>query len=103
MKTKSTKSPGAGTNKPDRDHIKHAVYYAVASISGRSMADLEEAMVLDGQMPTGVGMDGIAIDAVAGMLNTWISHRGGEGQFEHGELKADTTLGETIDAVDGKF
>ena len=91
------------TNKPNRDQIKHAVYYAVASISGRSMADLEEGMDLGGQMPSGVGMDAIAIEAVTGMLNTWILHRNGQGQFERGELKIDTTLGETIDAVDGKF
>ncbi len=51
---------------PTRDQIKHAVYYAVASISNRSIADLEEGMVLGENMPKGVGMDSVAIDATAG-------------------------------------
>ncbi|HEX8490516.1 MAG TPA: hypothetical protein VF626_05825 [Chthoniobacterales bacterium] len=89
--------------KPTRAEIKHAVYYAVATISKRSIADLEEGMKLGGRPPTNVGMDQIAIDAVAGLLNIWIEHRDGEGRFRAGELTPKTTLGETITATEGKF
>ena len=88
---------------PTRDQIKHAVYYAVASISNRSIADLEEGMVLGGSMPTGVGMDSVAIDAVAGLLNIWIKHHGGKDSIRKGELTESTKLGDVIDAVKDKF
>ncbi len=89
--------------KPTRAQIKHAVFYAVASISGRSIVDLEEGMVLGGKKPKGVGMDQIAIDAVASLLNIWIKHHGGKGSIAKGELDGTTTLGDTIDLVSGKF
>ena len=88
---------------PARDQIKHAVYYAVASISNRSIADLEEGMVLGGSMPTGVGMDSVAVDATAGLLNTWIKHRGGRDTIRKGELTESTKLGAVIDIVKDKF
>lgn len=88
---------------PTRDQIKHAVYYAVASISNRSIADLEEGMVLGGSMPKGVGMDSMAIDATAGLLNVWIKHRGGKDTIRKGELTESTTLGKVIDTVKDKF
>ena len=89
--------------KPARNEIKHAVYYAVAAISGRSLVDLEEEMVLGGKWRTGVGMDQTAIDAVASMLNLWIKHRGGKGRIGSGDLAEDTTLGDTIDTVSKQF
>ena len=88
---------------PTRDQIKHAVYYAAASISNRSIADLEEGMVLGGKMPKGVGMDSVAINATAGLLNIWIKHRGGKDTIRKGELTESTTLGKVIDDVKGKF
>jgi len=88
---------------PTRGRIKHAVYYAVASISNRSIADLEEAMVLGGSMPKGVGMDSVAINATAGLLNIWIKHRGGNDTIRKGELTESTTLGKVIDIVKDKF
>lgn len=89
--------------KPTRREIKHAVYYAVATISKRSIADLEEAKKLGGRPPANVGMDQVAINAVAGLLNIWIAHRGGRGRFRAGALTPATTLGATIDATEGKF
>jgi hypothetical protein len=88
---------------PTRDQIKHAVYYAVASISNRCIADLEEGMVLGGSMPKGVGMDSVAIDATAGLLNIWIKHRGGKDTIRKGELTESTKLGDVIDIVKDKF
>jgi hypothetical protein len=88
---------------PTRDQIKHAVYYAVASISNRSIADLEEGMVLGGSMPKGVGMDPVAIDATAGLLNIWIKHRAGRDTIRKGELTESTKLGDVIDVVKDKF
>ena len=89
--------------KPTRAEIKHAVYYAVSSVSGRDIADLEEAMKLGGNWPKGVGMDQVAIDAVSGMLNIWIKHRKGKGRFKAGELTPANTLKQTIEATDAKF
>ena len=95
----ATKGPTA----PARVRIKHAIYYAVASISNRSMADLEEGMVLGGSMPKGVGMDSVAIDAAAGLLNIWIKHHQGKDRIRKGELTESTKLGEAIDIVESKF
>jgi len=88
---------------PTRDQIKHAVYYAVASISNRSIADLEEGMILGGSMPKGVGMDSDAVDATAGLLNVWIKHRGGKHTIRKGELTESTKLSDVIDVVKDKF
>jgi hypothetical protein len=88
---------------PTRDRIKHAVYYAVASISNRSIANLEEGMILGGSMPKGVGMDSVAINATAGLLNIWIKHRAGNDTIRKGELTESTTLGKVIDIVKNKF
>ena len=67
------------------------------------MADLEEGMVLGGSMPKGVGMDSVAIDAAAGLLNIWIKHHQGKDRIRKGELTESTKLGETIDIVESKF
>ena len=88
---------------PTRDQIKHAVYYAVASISNRSIANLEEGMVLGGSMPKGVGMDSVAINATAGLLNIWIKHRAGKDTIRKGDLTESTTLGKVIDIVKDTF